>query len=198
MIPLLLLAAGRASRMQGRDKLAETIHGVPLLRRQALAALAAGARVFVALPPDHPRAALIDGLAITPLELPEAAEGLGGTLRAGVARLPACRRFAVLPADLVEITETDIKSVLQAADNNSDMLVFRGATSGGLPGHPTLFDASLRPRFADLTGDAGAQALLAPLRDRTRLVPLPGDRARCDLDTPQDWADWRARSGIAR
>ncbi|PJE36025.1 nucleotidyltransferase family protein, partial [Pseudooceanicola lipolyticus] len=29
--------------------------------------------------------------------------------------------------------------------------------------------------------------------DRVQLVPLPGQRARADLDTPEDWAAWRAR-----
>jgi molybdenum cofactor cytidylyltransferase len=30
------------------------------------------------------------------------------------------------------------------------------------------------------------------------LVPLKGDRALVDLDTPEDWADWRARGGDTR
>ena len=41
MFPLLILAAGAASRMRGPDKLALKIDGVPLLRRQAMAAIAA-------------------------------------------------------------------------------------------------------------------------------------------------------------
>ncbi|NBR54129.1 MAG: nucleotidyltransferase family protein, partial [Rhodobacteraceae bacterium] len=42
MTPILILAAGKSSRMRGRDKHLEEIDGVPLLRRLALAALALG------------------------------------------------------------------------------------------------------------------------------------------------------------
>ncbi|WP_370162833.1 NTP transferase domain-containing protein, partial [Limimaricola soesokkakensis] len=38
VFPLLILAAGRSSRMRGADKLAQEINGVPLLRRQVAAA----------------------------------------------------------------------------------------------------------------------------------------------------------------
>jgi len=27
-------------------------------------------------------------------------------------------------------------------------------------------------------------------------VPLPGDHATRDLDTPEDWADWRRETGL--
>ena len=43
MIPILILAGGASSRMQGRDKLLEDVDGVPLLRKQVLIAAATGA-----------------------------------------------------------------------------------------------------------------------------------------------------------
>ena len=80
MFPLLILAAGRSSRMRGADKLAQEIDGVPLLRRQVAAAIAAGAHAHVTLRPDDPRATLIAGLDAVILRLEESAEGMGGTL----------------------------------------------------------------------------------------------------------------------
>ena len=196
MIPVLILAAGASSRMEGRDKLAEPVDGQPLLRRISGAACAVSDDVFVALHHDAaPRAALIDGLPVTPLLLPEAAEGMSGTLRAGVAALPACPAFMVLLSDLPEITAADLSAVLAARSTHPDALIWRGATTDGRPGHPILFDASLRPRFADLTGDSGGEALVNPLRDRTHLVRFDTDRARLDLDTPADWARWREGRG---
>ncbi|MCV6595140.1 MAG: NTP transferase domain-containing protein, partial [Silicimonas sp.] len=66
MSPLLALpAAGASSRMRGRDKLLEPIGGVPLLRRQALAALTTGCPVLVTLPEgNEPRRAALEGLAL--------------------------------------------------------------------------------------------------------------------------------------
>lgn len=194
--PVLILAAGRSTRMRGRDKLAERIGDQPLLRRQALVALEVSDRVLVTLPaPDHPRAAFLAGLPVTILTPPEAAEGLSGSLRAGVAALPACDRFLVLLADLPELTAADLQRVISAASTDPAPLIWRGATEDGSPGHPILFDASLRPEFVDLSGDTGGAPLLARHRGQTRLVPLPGQRARHDLDTPEDWAAWRNQRG---
>lgn len=193
MIPILILAAGASRRMEGRDKLLEEVRGLPLLRRQVIAALETGCPVYVALPDTtHPRAAVIAGLDARLLGLYEACEGLSGTLRGAVAALPACPAFMVFPADLVDLEASDLTTVLDAYRTHPDHLIWRGATQDGQPGHPIIFDATLRPRFADLHGDTGGARIVQSLHDRTHLVNLPGQRARLDLDTPQDWAAWRA------
>ena len=193
MIPILILAAGASSRMQGRDKLLEPVDGRPLLRLLAARALATGHPVFVAL--HHhaaARLAALDGLEITPLDVPEAAEGMGGAMRGATAQLPDCDAFLLLLGDLPEITTGDMETVLAARAAHPDALIWRGATTAGNPGHPILFDATLRPGFARLTGDSGGEPLVEPLKDRTHLVRFDTDRARLDLDTPEDWAAWHA------
>ena len=189
---ILILAGGASSRMRGRDKLLEDVGGVPLLRRVADRALATGAPVFVALPARHPpRVAALEGLAVTILACAHAADGMGATLRDAVAQLPPCARFMVLPADLPEIGTADMRRMLEPGG----MPIRRATTDDGRPGHPVVFDAALRPDFAGLDGDDGAKAIVARHADRTEFVPLGGDRALRDLDTPEDWADWRARTG---
>ena len=191
--PILILAAGQSRRMRGTDKLAELVRGEPLLTRVARTALAASSRVFVALPAaDHPRAGLLAGLAVTSLAVPQATEGQAATLRMGVAALPDCPRFMVLLADLPDLTAGDLTAVLTAPLTAPDALIWRGATDDGKPGHPILFAASLRPRFATLSGDSGGQEVTVPLSAQTHLVRLPGNRARHDLDTPEDWAAYRS------
>ncbi|MGR3463629.1 nucleotidyltransferase family protein [Limimaricola sp.] len=192
MFPLLILAAGASSRMRGSDKLATGIDGVPLLRRQTMAAIAAGARVFVALRPGDARAELIAGLDAVAIEVASSAEGMGGTLRGGVARLPLARRFGVMPADLPELDTAAIARVIDAAAREDGHLVWRGVSARGRFGHPLFCDAALRPRFEALSGDQGGRSALAPYRKKTRLVALPGEAATRDLDTPEDWAAWRA------
>jgi molybdenum cofactor cytidylyltransferase len=195
-IPILILAAGRSARMRGRDKLAEPVDGIPLLRAQAQKALTVSPLVLVALPaPDHPRANLLDGLPVTLLTVPESGEGMGGTLRGAVARLPACPAFLLLLADLPELTAADLALVCAARQSHPDHVIWRGTTASGAPGHPILFDATLIPRFTALQGDRGGESLVNPLREQTCLIPLSNDRARRDLDTPEDWAAWRAETG---
>ena len=192
MIPILILAAGQSRRMHGRDKLLESVGGAPLLRHHVVEALATGHPVFVTLPDhDHPRVACLDGLDVTIIPVPDATEGMAISLRTGVAALPEAEAILVSLADMVNIRSTDLKQVLQARDDTPDALIWRGTAEDGTPGHPVLFDASLRPAFADLTGDQGAAPILKANADRVHGVPLPGDHATCDLDTPEDWADWR-------
>lgn len=198
MIPILLLAAGRSSRMAGVDKLALPLDGTPLLRHRARTALATGCPVHIALPAvDHPRVALVRDLPATLLFVPDAALGLAHTLRAAVAALPTCDHFLILLADLPEITTEDLLTVMAAPATHPDALIWRGATADGLPGHPVLFAATLRPLFDTLEGDTGAEPIIRALSDRTVLVPLPGQHARRDLDTPADWAAWRSETGQA-
>ncbi|SHI30445.1 nucleotidyltransferase family protein [Wenxinia saemankumensis] len=197
MTPILILAAGRSSRMAPRDKLAEPVGGVPLLRRQAAAAAATGEPVFVALPgPDHPRAALLEGLDVTALVIPRAAEGMGATLRDGVARLPAAPRFLVLLADLPGIGTEEMASVIAAGAADPGARIWQGTDADGALGHPILFDAALRPAFADLAGDEGARSIVRNRGGRLVPVPLPGRAATRDLDTPKAWAAFRAETGL--
>jgi len=193
---ILLPAAGQSSRMRGRDKLLETIDGEALLRRQSRRARSTCPRVFVALPPPpHPRYAVLDGLDVTTLEVPEHTEGLGGTLRGAVARLPRnIDRLVLLLPDLPDIDDGAIREVLAAADAFPDALVLRGATSDGRPGHPVVFDKTLLPVFAELSGNSGGTEVIKAAGDRVVLHRFTGDQARCDLDTPEEWAEWRLRS----
>lgn len=191
MIPILILAAGASSRMRGSDKLLELVDGMPLLRHRALAALAASSDVFITLPTkNHPRAQTLRGLPVTLIPVPDAATGMAASLRTGVTALPECNHFMVLLADLPEITAVDMATLITQIDNNH--LIFRGTSATDTPGHPIIFHAQLRPLFAGLTGDNGGRDIIAG--HPTKLIALPGQHATRDLDTPEDWAEWRTET----
>jgi molybdenum cofactor cytidylyltransferase len=193
-IPIILLAAGQSSRMGGRDKLLEIVDGMPLLRRQALMALAAKAGpVFVTLPEvPHPRYDVIDDLDVTVIPVPDAAEGMNASLRRGVAALPPDATAAMLLlADLPDLTTDDLTACLRAVDLASNISIWRGATDDGKPGHPIIFAATHFAAFAKLAGDSGGRDIVAAAKDQTQLILLPGQHARRDLDTPEAWEVWR-------
>ncbi|WP_111733752.1 nucleotidyltransferase family protein [Roseovarius amoyensis] len=193
-VAILIPAAGRSARMRGRDKLLEPVEGVPLLRRQADIARRTGAPVMVTLPPAHAaRLAVLaglDGVRITPL--PEAPEGIAASIRAGAgwAREIGAQGLMVLLADLPEIGTDDLHAMMRgfAAAPGTPL---RATDASGLPGHPVILPARLYPALAGLSGDRGAGVLLK--RERPAEIALPGRRATTDLDTPEDWAAWRAR-----
>lgn len=171
----------------------EDIGGEPLLRRQARLAQGIGP-VTVALPPaPHPRYTTLSGLDITPLPVPEAAEGMGASLRRAFAALPLDTPAAmVLLADMPALEASDLARLAAAVDLTGETLIWRATTEDGKPGHPIVFAAALFDQLKQLRGDDGGRAVVRAAADRMQLVPLPGQRARRDLDTPEDWAAWRA------
>jgi CTP:molybdopterin cytidylyltransferase MocA len=189
---ILILAAGSASRMRGADKLLEDVDGEPLLAHSARVALATGCRVTVTLPPDRPgRLVAIQGLAVTPVIVPDAAQGMAASLIAGLRALPAAAPVLMVLADLPDLTTKDLQACL-AVWAKDPRAIPRGAAADGTPGHPVGFPPDLRAELLALTGDTGARAVLARHADRLHLVRLPGTHATTDLDTPEEWATWRA------
>jgi len=190
-VPILILAAGASARMLGRDKLLETLEGVPLLRRQALMSLEVSPQVYIALPPaPHPRDAVVADLEVSLIRVADAAEGMGASLRTAFGAMTAPRTLLLL-GDLAALTSNDLKAVLAAPNDVPDAKIWRGATEAGRGGHPMLIDQAVYPDFRALTGDDGGRGVVA--KHGAFHVPLPGNRARLDLDTPEDWAAFLAR-----
>lgn len=192
-IAILIPAAGASSRMRGKDKLTETVCGVPLLRRMAETAIATGAHVAVTVPDyDHPRVAALSGLPVQLVAVPDAGTGMSASLRRGVGMLPrGMSAVVILPADMPEIEATDIRHLMAAFKSVPHPMLQQATTETGEPGHPVLFPADCFQAMSQLTGDTGAREILRANRHRLRRVTLPGNRALVDLDTPEAWDMWR-------
>ncbi len=184
--------------MRGRDKLLEPIDGVPLLRRQTERALQSGCPVMVALPLKGPRHDALDGLNVTIVTVRDAAEGMGATLRTAAlfaARHAPDRPMMVLLPDVPGIGPFDIKTLVSRFDAEGGDTVVRTTDDSGQPGTPLIVPARLLERFTELTGDDGGRSALEG--EHVVMIPLSGTRATDDLDTPEDWARWRAENGDA-
>jgi len=192
---ILIPAAGASRRMRGRDKLMEPVGGLPLLRRVADAAVATGLPVLVTLPEgDTARRAALDGAGVTRQAI-DGSEGMAASIRAGVqaAQIAGARGLVVMLADMPEI-DTAMLTTLIAAFAAEPAAVHRAAAADGTPGNPVVIPARLFPALHGVTGDAGARQVVAC--EAARLCPLPGRAALTDLDTPEDWAEWRSRTGF--
>jgi CTP:molybdopterin cytidylyltransferase MocA len=185
---LVVLAAGRSSRMRGRDKLLEEVDGQPLIRRMARRAAQAGPTRVVLGPDQADRRAALEGLELEVLDAPAGA-GMAASIVTGVAGLNG--PVLVLLADMPEITARDLHLMLSLHAQAPD-IILRAASRAGAAGHPVVFPADLLPDLSCLTGDRGARDLLQREARRVHLLPLEDDRALVDLDTPEDWDRWRA------
>lgn len=193
---LLLLAAGQSRRMAPDDKLLLTINGKPMVRRVAETALATGFPLSVVLSPRHPeRGIALRGLGLTQITLPEDAApcGMAISLRHGLTAIaPECAVMVVL-GDQPDLTTADLLRVIEQWQLQPHR-IHRGGTGTGTPGHPVILPAPLRPALARLDGDSGARDIIAAAPEQPILVLLPAQNALTDIDTPEDWQNWRAQN----
>ncbi|QEE35548.1 nucleotidyltransferase family protein [Octadecabacter sp. SW4] len=185
---ILILAAGASTRM-GHDKLLLDIDGQPMLRR--MVDIAAGvAPVLVTLPPrPHARYGALSGAPCILVPVPD--KGFAASLRHGVAALPEhADSVLILPADMPDVSAEDMRAVIKASTDHPEYHIWRATTAGGKPGHPVMFDASMFDLFGALYGEAGGAEIIRNYPALTYDVPLNDDRARRDIDTPEDWQDW--------
>ena len=180
----------------GRPKALVEVDGEPLVRR-ALRALVEGglAPVVVVLGARavEVRAVLPDG--VDAVEAPDWADGMGASLRAGLAALDGRAEAAVV--HLVDLPGVPAAAVARLAAVAGPDVVARAAYDGR-PGHPVLLGrthwAAVR---AAAVGDAGARGYLAGRTD-VALVEC-GDLAEPDdVDTPEQLAAFTRGGGPGR
>ncbi len=186
---LLLLAAGRGTRMRGADKMLQDVNGTPLIRVMAERAAKAGATRVVLAEDQTDRRAALEGLGLDVITV-AADQGMAASIVAGVAGLRT--PVLLLLADMPDIMASDLHLMI-GLSRQAPKAILRGASKDGTPGHPVLFPADLVLSLTKLTGDRGASKLLQAQANRVHLIPFQDDRALLDLDTPEDWAAWRAR-----
>lgn len=194
-VAAIVLAAGAARRMRGRDKLLEPVDGRAVLRVAAEAAV--GSRVddvVVVLPPAaEARRAALSGLGVTVVEAADWAEGMGASLRAGLAAVAErAEAVVVMLADMPEIGAGDIDRLIAGFDPEEGREIVRAVADDGTPGHPVLFGRRFFESLAALRGDRGAREILADAGEFVVEVATSGRRALTDLDTPEAWDAWRA------
>jgi len=197
-VAAVVLAAGAARRMRGADKLMEPVAGRPVLRAVAEAAKASRAdEVVVVLPPEAVvRREALAGLEVGIVEAADWAEGMAASLRAGVAAVAArADAVVVLLADMPEVGAGEIDRLIAAYDPEEGREICRAVSAEGVPGHPVLFGRRFFETLAGLSGDRGAREVLAEAAEFVTEVPTAGRAALVDLDTPEDWAAWRAAGG---
>ncbi len=200
-VAVLLLAAGASRRMQGRDKLLEDVNGIPMLRHAAQTALNSRAdQVFVVVPPKQPaRVAALEGLAVTQIEATDHAEGMGGSLRNGMARVMDDFDAVIIGlADMPDLQSAHYNALIDAFDPTRSREICRAVDANGTPGQPVLFGRRFFEGLSRLTGDKGARDLIRDMGEYVKRVPTAGLGASLDLDTPAEWQEWQDSAKLHR
>ena len=186
----LLLAAGAGRRMGRPKALLADGSGRPLTEVAVDRLLAAGSRhVTVVLGAEADRAR--DLLGSKPDRVVVAddwEEGIGASLRAGLAALPSAAAVLVTLVDLPDVGVPVMRRVLERwwVDGAGHDALVR-ATYAGVPGHPVLIGRDhWAPLLVTLAGDTGAQPYLS--RRIVHEVSCEDLATGRDVDRPEDLA----------
>lgn len=181
----LLLAAGAGRRMGAPKALLHDEQGESLLRR-AVDVLHDGGcdDVCVVLGAESDRAESLLGGSVPVVVADDWAEGMGASLRAGLAAAEGTDASCALVSlvDLPDVGPAVVRRLLERADRGATTLA--RASYDGTPGHPVLIG---RDHWAGVTGSArGDRGARDYLRDHPPLLVECGDLATgADVDTPE-------------
>ncbi len=186
-IAALVLAAGRSSRMGGPNKLLAEIGGRPLVRIAVEEALASQARPVIVVT-GHQRERVEAALAGLPVDFvhnPYFADGLGTSLKTGIAALPAqSDGVIVCLGDMPQVDAAMINRLIGAIDPAKGALIAM-PTIEGQRGNPVVWSRRFFPDLMAVEGDVGARYLIGRYTEAVAEVPLSGKAALTDVDTPE-------------
>ncbi|MFF4037046.1 NTP transferase domain-containing protein [Streptomyces sp. NPDC001816] len=184
----LLLAAGGGRRLGGRPKALLEHRGRPLVEHAVGVLRAAGCdRIHIVLgarADDVRERAELSGCVL--VDNPDWAEGMGSSLRAGLASLAGTgvRAALVSLVDQPGIGPDAVARVLGAYEGDTSLV---SAAYDGVRGHPVLFGAAHWAGIAaTATGDRGARAYLKEHVSAVRLVECADVAEPYDIDTEAD------------
>jgi len=183
----IVLAAGRSTRMGGPNKLLAELDGKKLVRiaaEQALASKASDVIVVTGHQSDLVEQAL-QGLRVKFVRNPDFAAGLAGSVKAGIAAVAASADGAVIClGDMPQIDAKLIDRLIDAFGPDRGQLIVVPVAEGRR-GNPVLWSRRFFKELMTLDGDVGARHLIAKHSEAVAEVPVEGNGAFLDIDTPQ-------------
>lgn len=186
-IAAIVLAAGRSTRMGPLNKMLAEIGGKPLVRIAVEQALASRAKpVIVVTGHQHEQVeAALAGLPVRFVHNPDYAEGLGTSLRTGIAAVPAEAGGAIVClGDMPQVDSGLIDKLLAAFDPEKGALIVVPSIDGKR-GNPVVWSRRFFNELMAISGDVGARHLIGQYAEVMTEVQLSGEAALTDVDTPE-------------
>ena len=116
---------------------------------------------------------------------PHFADGLGTSLKAGIAALPADVDGAIVClGDMPQVDAALIDRLIAAIDPDKGALI-AVPTIDGKRGNPVVWSRRFFPDLMTVEGDIGARYLIGRYAEAVAEVPVHGTAALTDVDTPE-------------
>ena len=186
-VAAIILAAGRSTRMGGPNKLLAELAGKKLVRiaaEQALASKASEVIVVTGHQAELVEQALV-GLKVKFVRNPDFAGGLASSVKAGIAAVADNADGAIVClGDMPLIDAALIDRLIEAFAPDRGHLI-TVPVAEGRRGNPVLWSRRFFKELMTLDGDTGARHLITKHTEAVSEVPVEGDSAFLDIDTPQ-------------
>ena len=200
-VAVVLLAAGRSTRMGGPNKMLAEANGQPLVVHAVKAALASQAVeivVVVGHMADQVRLAIEKAVPANArlrfVTNPDFAEGLSTSVRTGIAALGSGIDAAIVQLGDMPGVTSGLLDRLMAAFSPVEGRSICVPTVAGKRGNPVLWARRFFAEIAKIAGDTGAKHLIGEHADLVCEVEMTGEAAITDIDTPEALAAWRAKT----
>ena len=186
-VAALVLAAGRSTRMGAVNKMLAEIGGKPLVRIAAEQAVASQAQPVIVVT-GHEREkveAALKGLPVCFVHNADYAEGLGTSLKAGIAAVPEEADAAIVClGDMPQVDAALINRLIASFDPERGALVIVPSIDGRR-GNPVVWSRRFFHDLMAIQGDVGARHLIGNYAEAVVEVPVAGEAALTDVDTPE-------------
>ena len=200
-VAVLVLAAGRSTRMGGPNKMLADANGAPLVVHAVKAALESQAVEIVVVlghMADQVRAGIENAIPgrsrLRFVTNPDVVDGLSTSVRTGIGALSSNVDAAIVQLGDMPGVGAGLLNRLIAAFSPVEGRAICVPTVGGKRGNPVLWARRFFPEMATLSGDSGAKHLIGEHADLVCEVEMTGEAAITDIDTPEALKAWRERS----
>jgi CTP:molybdopterin cytidylyltransferase MocA len=178
-----VLAAGGSKRL-GRPKQRVVLGGEMLVERAARVAMEAGLSPVIVVVRDHALDEVLEGMGGVVVVVNEKAdEGMGPSIRCGVAAVAGVDGVVVMTCDQVGVRAEHLRAL------SADVGRVTGSGYAGKVGIPAYFPAEKFGELMKLEGDVGARELLRGARS------VEDEGLELDVDTEEDLRVARERFG---
>jgi len=193
MLSMIVLAAGKSSRMRGKNKLLADIKGESMIRRVVQAAIQSKVDdviVVLGWEADRIRQELSD-FPCNFVTNQEFESGQSSSVRAGLRAVSnSTRAILVLPGDVASIDPRSINMVIDDYNNKEKPIIV--AAHNGEAGHPILFDRSLFSDIENINEQTyGLKFVVRNHESEVNFVEVGTIGVLRDIDTPEDLKELR-------
>ena len=188
MLSLIILAAGRSTRMPGRNKLLVKVDGKQIIRRLVERALSSKVdEVIVVLGWEAKKIRdTLDDLPCRFAVNKEYRKGQSSSVKAGLREIsPGTEAILVLPGDVAMINPRSIDRVMEAYNDGKNAIVV--AAHNGRSGHPILLSKKLFKEIEQIDeATFGLKSVVSRHGSEIRMVETGSESVLRDIDTPED------------